>query len=59
MSKYFLPDDIARCENEKCSKKKTCARYLDVLPTEQYYFSTFPDEDCDYYLEKKDYKPIK
>lgn len=52
MSKYFLQDDIARCENEKCSKKNTCARYLDVLPFELYYFSTFPDTDCDYYIEK-------
>lgn len=52
MSKYFLQDDLARCENEKCSKKNTCARYLDVLPFELYWFSTFPDTDCDYYIEK-------
>lgn len=54
MSKYFLQDDFARCENEKCSKKNTCARYLDVLPFELYWFSTFPDTDCDYYIEKFD-----
>ena len=53
MSKYFLQDDFARCENEKCSKKNTCARYLDTLPFEQYWHSDFTEEmDC--FIEKKD-----
>ncbi len=44
--------EINALANEKCSKKNTCARYLDVLPFELYWFSTFPDTDCDYYIEK-------
>ena len=50
---YFLPDDYARCSNESCSQKLKCARYLDVLPFEQYWYSDFT-EDMDCFIEKID-----
>ena len=50
---YFLPNDIARCSNESCSKKLKCARYLDALPFEQYWYSDFT-EDMDCFIEKID-----
>lgn len=50
---YLLPNDIARCSNESCSKKLKCSRYLDVLPFETYWYSDFT-EDMDCFIEKKD-----
>lgn len=50
---YFLPDDIARCSNESCSQKLKCARYLDAIPFEQYWYGDFT-EDMDCFIEKKD-----
>jgi len=50
---YFLANDIARCSNENCTKKLKCARYLDTLPFEQYWYSDFT-EDMDCFIEKKD-----
>lgn len=56
---YFLPNDIARCSNESCSKKLKCSRYLDVLPFETYWYSEFKESDgC--FIEKIDeYKVAK
>ncbi len=53
MNEYFLANDIARCSNENCTKKLKCARYLDILPFEQYWYSDFT-EDMDCFIEKKD-----
>jgi hypothetical protein len=53
MNKYFLSNDIARCSNENCTKNLKCARYLDTLPFEQYWYSDFT-EDMDCFIEKKD-----
>ncbi len=53
MSKYFLPNDYARCDNEGCSKKLKCSRYLDVLPFETYWYSEFKESD-ECFIEKTD-----
>ena len=50
---YFLANDIARCSNESCTKKLKCARYLDTLPFEQYWYSDFT-EDMDCFIKKID-----
>lgn len=47
----FLADDMARCSNEKCNKKLNCKRYLDKLPFENYWFDTFNENECKYYIK--------
>ena len=54
MNKYFLSNDIARCSNESCLKKLKCARYLDALPFETYWYSKFRGPNCEYFIEKED-----
>ncbi len=49
---YFLANDIARCSNENCTKKLKCARYLDALPFETYWYSEFKEIGCKFYIEK-------
>ena len=51
---YFLANDIARCSNENCTKKLKCARYLDALPFETYWYSEFREPNCEYFIEKED-----
>jgi len=53
MNEYFLPNDIARCSNESCLKKLKCARYLDALPFETYWYSEFRGPNCEYFIEKE------
>lgn len=50
---FFLPKDITRCSNEKCEKKDNCARYLDRLPFEIYWYSKFNEKDCKEFIEKE------
>lgn len=57
MAENFLPNDYARCDNEDCNKRFSCARFLDVLPMEIYSFCKFKAEGCDFYIEKHDVKP--
>ena len=59
MSKYFLPNDYARCDNERCDKRNSCARYLDILPFDGYFYCGFNENDCDFYIEKIFFKPEK
>lgn len=52
---YFLPHDIARCNRDDCPLHLECARWLDILPMDnaKYWFSEFPDKDCEYFIEKE------
>jgi hypothetical protein len=59
MNEYFLPNDVARCENESCDKNVKCSRFLDVLPMENYTFIKFKAENCDFFIEKQNIKPKK
>jgi len=54
MSEYFLPNDIARCGRDDCPKHLKCARWLDRLPWEQYWYNEFNPIGCEGYIEKKD-----
>ena len=38
---YFLPNDIARCSRDDCPLHLECARWLDRLPFESYWYSQF------------------
>lgn len=59
-SENFLPQDYARCSNEKCERRLSCARFLDVLPFEEgYMYAGFNEIDCKFYKEKKGITPIK
>lgn len=59
MNEFFLPSDIARCDNDKCKIRTKCARWLDILPTDKYWYSEFTDDDCNYFIEKEGVEPIK
>ncbi len=52
MSKHFLPNDIARCGRDDCPKHLKCARWLDRLPWEQYWYNEFDPENCEGFIEK-------
>lgn len=58
MSKYFLPKDIARCGRDDCPKHAKCARWLDRLPWEQYWYNEFNPESCLSFIEKKNEKNV-
>jgi len=48
-----LPADIARCQNEHCSKRNTCMRFLSPSPFPErqvYMFRQDPD-GCEDYIE--------
>jgi hypothetical protein len=54
---YFLPHDIARCNRDDCPLHLECARWLDRLPMEEYWYSKFEPKGCENFIEKKDIKP--
>lgn len=53
---YFLPNDIARCRRDDCHLHLECARWLDVLPMDAYWYSQFEPEGCENFIEKRDIK---
>lgn len=55
--RYFLPHDIARCNRDDCPLHLECARWLDRLPMEDYWYSQFEPKGCENFIEKKDIKP--
>lgn len=61
MNEYFLPMDVARCNNSKCELRMKCARWLDIFPfhKNKYWYDEFPDKDCKYFIEKDGIEPIK
>lgn len=56
---YFLPNDIARCNRDDCPLHLECARWLDVLPMDAYWYSQFEPEGCEYFIEKKEIESKK
>ena len=52
-TKYFLPLDISRCANEKCNRKMKCARYLDRLPFDNYWYNYFDENNCEEFIKKE------
>ena len=50
---YFLPHDIARCNRDDCPLHMECARWLDILPSEWYWYSQFEPKGCEDFIEKK------
>ena len=50
---YHLPLDIALCERDDCPLHLECARWLDILPMENYWYSHFEPENCEDFIEKK------
>ena len=54
---YFLPHDIALCKRDDCPLHNECARWLDKLPSESYWYSYFDPENCEDFIEKKNIKP--
>ena len=51
--KYHLPLDIALCKRDDCPLHMECARWLDKLPSESYWYSYFDPENCEDFIEKK------
>ena len=57
---FFLPQDYARCANDKCNRRMSCSRYLDILPFEEgYMYAGFCEIGCEFYIEKQGVTPIK
>ena len=54
---YFLPHDIARCSRDDCQFHLECARWLDILPFESYWYNHFEPKGCENFIEKKGIKP--
>jgi len=54
---YSLPHDIALCKRDDCPLHMECARWLDKLPSESYWYSYFDPENCEDFIEKKGIKP--
>lgn len=52
MSDYFLPDDITRCSQDDCALHLKCARWLDRLPFDTYWYAEFNKENCKDFIEK-------
>ena len=50
---YFLPNDIARCSRDDCPLHLECARWLDVLPMEEYWYSQFEPKVASILLRRK------
>ena len=49
---YFLPHDTARCNRDDCHLNLECARWLDRLPMEEYWYNQFEPEGCENFIEK-------
>lgn len=64
---YFLPHDIARCNRDDCPLHLECARWLDRLPFEAYWYCHLRrfgtvglnQNGCDDFIEKKSIEPKK
>ena len=56
---YFLPNDIARCNRDDCPLHLECARWLDILPMEEYWYNQFEPKGCENFIEKEGVKPKK
>ena len=56
---YFLPHDIARCNRDDCPLHLECARWLDRLPMEEYWYSQFEPKGCEDFIEKLNIKTKK
>ena len=50
---YFLPNDIARCSRDDCPLHLECARWLDKLLSELYWYNQFEPKGCENFIEKK------
>ena len=48
-----LPDDIARCKNEKCNLKTKCARYIDEGTNIFMWYCEFDENNCKYFIKHK------
>lgn len=50
-----LPNDISRCSNETCEKRKDCARFIqyinDLLINKEIYISRFDDKNCKFFIK--------
>lgn len=57
MIEYFLSDDVARCDQDKCPSHLLCARYLDCLPFDDYSYNDFDPNGCKSFI-KKNNNPI-
>lgn len=51
--RYFLPNDIARCNRDDCPLHLECARWLDRLPMDDYWYNHFEPKGCENFIEKK------
>ena len=50
---YHLPLDIARCNRDDCPLRMECARWLDKLLSESYWYNQFEPKGCENFIEKK------
>ena len=48
-----LPNDIARCKNEKCKLKTKCARYIEKGTNQLMWYSEFDENNCQYFIKHK------
>jgi hypothetical protein len=46
-----LPADVARCQNEHCSKRNTCLRFLSPSHERQVYMFRQDPDGCEDYIE--------
>lgn len=51
MEDFFLPNDVARCDNEQCTLKLTCMRYLDIFSFEEYTYGNFDEKNCQFFIK--------
>lgn len=55
--KNQLPNDISRCSNEKCTKRKECARFIqfinDQLNDKVVFINKFKEENCTSFIKYK------
>lgn len=50
MAAKHLPNDVSRCDNNKCPLRNECQRFIDNVGSEQVVVSHFEPEDnetCD------------
>jgi len=55
--KNKLPNDISRCSNDKCTKRKECVRFIqfinDMLVNQEIYLNKFEEENCSFFIKYK------
>lgn len=60
----YIPHDYARCQQDSCEMKDSCARYLQAIEDQQdesgrwFCYSVFDGWPCDHYIAAKKVKKL-